>query len=683
MYIRSQDENVSEKFAKGDCTVSKNTTLALVAFSLIIVNGCRPSAKSSKPDRYDQFKREDFNRRAAEKFLPLFWREDSNKDGVLQPNELAVLWGYGDSEPSHWINAEQQFTPQFDQAYSAMLQPDPAAGSPAEEQRHKLVLEELAQGRPTLLETDLTQEMPANKEMVRHLMNAATRMERIYARQKGVMDMETQIPATDTASLMLFHRNQSPFCEGPRTENNESCSALQMKLARIFGLYPAGIQSDAKFCEELSKAPNAQELMGHFNVVVSGDQSGTFKTVPYNEGYKDDMQAVASELEAAANGLGNDEAAFKGYLQAAAQSFRTNDWEPANRAWVAMSAENSRWYARIAPDEVYYEPCAWKAGFALQLARINRESLEWRKKLDPLKNDMEKSIASMAGAPYNARDVQFKLPDFIDVVLNAADQRTATGATIGQSLPNWGPVAEAGGRTVAMTNIGTDADSQAQLRTQMSSLFCPATNAQATTGGKESLITALLHEAAHNLGPSHEYKVNGKVDSVAFGGPLASTLEELKAETSAMFLTNWLMGKGMFTQNEVDQIQLRNIAWAFGHISRGMYTADGSPRAYSQLAAIQLGSFIKSGAVSWKGNEMAANGSDPGCLEIDFKKMPAAIDALETAVLRIKARADKAAAEKLKADFVDGKNDFTAIKDIVTDRWLRAPKATFVYSLRF
>jgi len=211
-------------------------------------------------------------------------------------------------------------------------------------------------------------------------------------------------------------------------------------------------------------------------------------------------------------------------------------------------------------------------------------------------------------------------------------------------LPNWGPVAEAGGRTVAMTNIGTDADSQAQLRMQMSSLFCPATNAKATTGGKESLITALLHEAAHNLGPSHEYKVNGKVDSVAFGGPLASTLEEFKAETSAMFLTNWLMGKGMFTQDEVDQIQLRNIAWAFGHISRGMYTADGSPRAYSQLAAIQLGSFIKSGAVAWKGNEMAANGSDPGCLEIDFKKMPAAIESLETAVLRIKARADKPAA---------------------------------------
>ena len=660
-------------------STKKTFALATLAFTAFI--GCRANRP---PDRSDlHLNREDFNRRAAEKFLPLFWREDRNKDGVLQPNELAILWGYGDTERSHWINAEDQFTPHFEEAYKTMLQPDAAASSPAEEQRHKVVLDELAQGRPTLVETDLSHETPANMNMVRHLMNAAATIERIYARQKGVFDLQTNIPATDTASRMLFYRNQSPFCEAPRTENNASCSAMPTKPARVFGLYPAGMQSDPKFCESLAKAANAQELIGHFNIVIDGDRPGTFKTVPYNHAYNDDMQTVAGELEAAAKGLGQDESAFKAYLLAAAQGFVSNNWEPADRAWVAMNAENSRWYARVAPDEVYYEPCAWKAGFALQLARINPDSLAWRKKLDPLKTDMESSIAAMAGAPYKARNVQFKLPDFIDVVLNAGDQRAAHGATIGQSLPNWGPVAEAGGRTVAMTNLYTDADSQAQLGKQMSSLFCKATNASATTGGKESLISSLLHEAAHNLGPSHEYKVNGKVDNVAFGGPLASTLEELKAQTSSMFLTEWLMGKGVFTQDEVDQIQLRDVAWGFGHISRGMYTAEGTPRNYSQLAAIQLGSFMKDGAIAWKSDEMAANGSDAGCLEIDFRKMPAAIQSLETAVLKIKATADKPAAEKLKAEFVDDRNEFAKIKNIVTERWLRAPKATFVYSLKF
>jgi hypothetical protein len=346
-----------------------------------------------------------------------------------------------------------------------------------------------------------------------------------------------------------------------------------------------------------------------------------------------------------------------------------------------MNAENSKWYVRVAPDEVYYEPCAWKAGFALQLARINPESLDWQKKLDPLKEEMEATLAAMAGPPYQARKVQFKLPDFIDVVLNAGDQRAPHGATIGQSLPNWGPTAERGGRTVAMTNLYTDPDSQKQLGTSMSQIFCKKTYAKATTAGKETLLSSLLHEAAHNLGPAHDYRVNGKRDVEAFGGPLASTLEELKAQTSSMFLTDWLTTKNIFTSKERDEIQLRNIAWEFGHISRGMYNADGSPKNYSQLSAIQLGSFVAAGAVSWKDAEKAADGTDQGCLEIDFDKLPAAVQALETRVLKIKGAANKDDAEKLKAEFVDAKDGFAKIKDTITERWLRAPKATFVYSI--
>ncbi len=666
--------------AKQGCDSWHVKTIALATLSLTVLIACQSRQPSNEHTR--QLTREDFNRRAAEKFLPFFWREDTNRDDKIQPNEFAVLWGYGDSDRSHWITPQQQFTAQFDEAYRAMLEPGPPASNPAEEQRHKLVLDELAQGRPTLVETDLSRETPDTANTIRHLMNAARFIEFIYVKQKGVFGLEGKIPAVDSAGRMLLYRNQSPFCEGPRTENNPACSALETKPARIFGLYPAGIQTDPRFCETLAKAPNAPDLMGHFNVVVNGDRTGTFETTPYNEAYKDDMQAVAGELEAAAASLGQDEAAFRAYLLAAAQSFRTNNWEPADRAWVAMSAENSRWYARIAPDEVYYEPCAWKAGFALQLARINPDSLVWRRKLDPLKNEMESALAAMAGPPYKARNVQFKVPDFIDVVLNAGDQRPANGATIGQSLPNWGPVAEAGGRTVAMTNLYGDADSRAQLGIQMSSLFCKATNLKATTGGKESLVGSLLHEAAHNLGPAHEYKVNGKVDTVAFGGPLASMLEELKAQTSSMFLTDWLTTKGLFAPEEVDQINLRNVAWAFGHISRGMYTAEGTPRTYSQLAAIQVGSFMKSGAIVWKSNEAAANGKDSGCLEISFENLPPAIRTLETTVLKIKATGDRAGAENLKAEFVDASNDFAKIKGVIAERWLRAPKATFVYSLK-
>lgn len=665
---------------------SRRRTPVVLAVAVVLataVSGCnRDQSKASGPaGPYASIPRIDFNQRAAALFQPLFWREDSNGNGNIEPAELAILSGIPQGERDLWIDATGKFTRAFETTYQQMLTPDPVPTDPAEQSRQKLVLEELAQGRPTLVETDLARASAADKNLVQHLMNAARSIERIYARQKGVFGMEAGIPDTDRASRALFYRNQSPYCEAPKTENQAACNALAKVPPRVVGLYPPEIQSDPKFCEQLAKARNSAELMDHFSTVVAGDQPGTFRKKPYTEAYDQDMGSVARELEAAASELGEDEAALKAYLTAAANSFRSNDWEPANQAWVAMNAQNSKWYVRIAPDEVYYEPCAWKAGFALQLARINPESLEWQKKLDPLKGEMEKAVAAMAKKPYQAREVNFKIPDFIDVVLNAGDQRNAHGATIGQSLPNWGPVAEKGGRTVAMTNLYTDADSRETQAELMSSMFCKATNALATTTPRETLISSLLHEAAHNLGPSHEYKVKGKEDDVVFGGTLASTLEELKAQTSSMYLTNWLAGKGVFNDDEVRKIQLRNIAWGFGHISRGMYTADGTPRNYSQLAAMQLGAMMKAGAVSWKGAETAANGKDPGCIEIDFGALPAAIESFETTVLEIKASGDKKRAEDLKAQFVDAKDDFANVKSTIAERWLRAPKASFVYSV--
>jgi hypothetical protein len=657
---------------------------AVLLVALTLTSACRkessPAPAQPAATDYKSLDRTTFNRRAVELFLPLFWREDVNQNQVLEADELAVLTRYPRSDADQWV-AEGKFTAEFAQAYQQMVAADALPADPAEQQRRKLVLEELAQGRPTLVASDFRNASPADRNLVERMLKVAEAVERIYAKQKGVFGLQDKIGADDAASRALFHRNQSPFCEAPKTENDPACSALDDRPARISGLYPAEVQSDPKFCDVLGKAANAAELSSHFTVVVKGDKPGAFRTVPYTEAYREEMEIIAKELDAAADGLGSDEKALSVYLKAAAASFRSNDWEPANAAWVAMNAQNSKWYVRIAPDEVYYDPCAWKAGFALQLARINPESIEYQRKLDPLKRDMENTLADMAGKPYQARNVNFKIPDFIDVVLNAGDQRSPSGATVGQSLPNWGAVAESGGRTLAMTNLYTDADSRVQQTALMSSMFCKATNAIASTSPRESLIGSVLHEAAHNLGPSHEYKVKGKEDDQIFGGTLASTLEEFKAQTSALYLTDWLGSKGMFTQEEVHKINLRNIAWAFGHISLGMYSADGTPRNYSQLAAMQIGSFLKSGALSWRAEEMAANGQDPGCIEVDFAALPAAIQSLETTVLQIKAAGDKARAEKLKAELVDGKDDFAKLRQTIAERWQRAPRASFVYSV--
>ena len=653
----------------------------LVAASLLLsLVACGKHEPAVTTPTFDALGRVDFNRRAAEEFLPLFWREDANKDGALQPGELAVLWGMPDGETSLWVIADA-FTPRFMEAY-AKLGKAPVTGTGPDAARLALVRDELSQGATTLVATDLSKDSAAEQQMVQHLMRVAVLIERLYARENGVLDIEAGIPRDDVASRAMFHRNQSPFCEAPRTEKNAACNALAQPPKRISGLYPAVIQQEPGFCQRMQKATNAAALMDHFSIVTGDSAPASWKAVPFPVAWPEDMQAVAQELRAAADGFGAAEPALVAYLRAAADSFASNDWEPANRAWVAMNAHNSRWYTRIGPDEVYYDPCAWKGGFALQLARINPDSIAWQEKLEPHKAAMEQQIAQLAGPPYKARDVKFKLPDFIDVVLNAGDQRKAFGATVGQSLPNWGPVAAAGGRTTAMTNLYTDPDSRSRSAALQSAVFCKASDAVNLGMGKETVLDSLLHEAAHNLGPSHDYRVAGRTAPEAFGGPLASTLEELKAQNSALYLLSMLQARGVLQPDEVLRTLRESLAWAFGHISRGMYAADGTPRNYSHLAAIQVGSFIDSGALQWLPEEMAADGKDKGCLQVDYAKLPGSIEKLETTVLQIKSRADRKGAEALLARYVDDKDDaYAGIKAAITERYLRSPKASFVYSV--
>ena len=111
-----------------------------------------------------------------------------------------------------------------------------------------------------------------------------------------------------------------------------------------------------------------------------------------------------------------------------------------------MTVDNSKWYVRVAPDEVYSEPCAHKAIFHLTFARINQGSKEWQGKLVPVQQEMEAAVAAHAGAPYKARKVTFHLPDFIDIVINAGDDREPARRDHRREPAELGPGRERGQR---------------------------------------------------------------------------------------------------------------------------------------------------------------------------------------------------------------------------------------------
>jgi hypothetical protein len=58
------------------------------------------------------------------------------------------------------------------------------------------------------------------------------------------------------------------------------------------------------------------------------------------------------------------------------------------------------------------------------------------------------------------------------------------------------------------------------------------------------------------------------------------------------------------------------------------------------------------------------------------------VDALAKTVLSIKGSGNKAGALELQKEFVDDAGPWKDARAVIQERWLRAPKASFVYAVR-
>ncbi|MEK7382369.1 MAG: hypothetical protein AAB262_03690, partial [Elusimicrobiota bacterium] len=511
--------------------------------------------------------------------------------------------------------------------------------------------------------------------LVRRLVAAGRIIDGLYARQKGGLPWREKILPGDAASRTLFERNHGPWCEAPATDYDPFCNAVPTFPVRKSDAYPRNLSQDGAMCDSLKARPEGKALLDPFTVVR--EKAGRLVAVPLVEVYGPQMKQVAAELRAAAAAQGPEEAALRSYLLAAALGFETGDWAEADEAWSRMGSRNSKWYLRVAPDEVEFDPCQEKAGFHVSLARIDPASLAWQDKLTPLRQEMEDGLSALVGpAVYQARLVAFGLPDFIEIVINSGDSKSALGATIGQSLPNWGKVAEENRRrTVVMTNLYEDPDSKKTARLKAAELLDEDAVKNYSSDKEAGLVGTILHEAAHNLGPHSDSRIGGKTASEVFGGRMEGVLEELKAQTAALWYVDLLRRKGLLTERQVREIYTHEIAWCFGHISNGMSEANGAPKPYSQLSAVQIGSFVKAGALQWK--------AGPAGIErfrVDYALLPRAIESLLKEVVRIKASGDTVGAKKLVDGFVGGPDSALVRMAKVSQRLRKYPKESYSYT---
>ena len=609
----------------------------------------------------------DFNRLAVQASVPLYWAVDTENPGVLDPRELTSL----DGKRSTWVTGDS-FTPELEMVYRSLV----------ERRRQEALARELDQGRITLLESDFAGLTAQDRAVMRNLEVAARAIDELYKEQLGVAGLKARIAFDDTAARAVFDRNQGPECSAPQTAGDPFCNALPDFFEPRSGLYPQDIVPDEAFCKALGNKKNAKALLDPFTV-VRRDRGGRLVAVPYTEAYAKGMGRVARALKAAAGALNDPkEKAFHTYLLAAAEGFETNRWWDADEAWSRMNASNSRWYLRIAPDETYFDPCGIKAGFHLSLARVNQQANSWAERLTKLRGDMERAVADRIGEPYTAREVKFHLPEFIDIVLNAGDSRSPLGGTLGQSLPNFGPVArESRGRTVAMANLYTDPVSNDVARKRAHSLLTLGAMKLWSEDPAARNLDTVLHEAMHNFGPTGSFRVGGKLPEEIFGGPTDAILEELKAQTGSLFFAAFLKTQGLLTEKQVHEVYASTVTWAFGHIAHGLWKPNGKPKTYSQISAILVHTFFEAGALEFVDNGKGE--ADAGRYHIVPEKIGPAIDALMHRVGQIKATGNASDAKALIDPAVSPQALRAMRADIITERVLRYPKASFVYKVRY
>jgi hypothetical protein len=520
-----------------------------------------------------------FNRQALLSALPLFWKDDANGNGELDPEELGVYWAptLKAVTLTDYVHAKA-----FTEAYQAMYaglanrKQAPSDASSEEIARLSAIEAELDQRALSFIETDVREVPAAERKFVSVVVSAASIIERLYARQVGTLDAKR---FTDSASTALFFRNQSLQC----LTKNPSCRLSADSLYQPFsGLYPQELLKTGRVCDVLSKSAD-KALLDAVTAVRGTAQMHA--AVPFTSAYSEEVNAVSLLLtEAAALLEGAKEASLRNYLTLSAQAFHDGTWSAADEAWSKIAA--SQYTMRVGPGPERDAVCGTKALFGLSFGVTNKTAHTWLSKLDAVQ-------FAKAG---------FAVPHFVKTALTAGSSRRAQSA--------------------AWTNLDEDSDSRAASKRVAESIFCADTMKAFTDAPEPLMVSAVLHKAA----PS-------------------------------MSFAEWLFDQKSIERDIANQAHVRSLFRAFGAIAHGT----------DPIASAEFSALFNASAITWNPSDMAANGSERGCYSIDFSKLPGALKVL--AKTAFKTRADRSEQERLHLSRI-------------TERFLRAPKRSYVYSLR-
>ena len=392
------------------------------------------------------------------------------------------------------------------------------------------------------------------------------------------------------------------------------------------GFYPGNLTRNQ--VEQYVKEHPDQKAAIYDQFTIVRWQHETLEAVPYRIAFRAFLEPAAKALREAAQL--SDDAAFAKFLRLRADALLSDDYFPSDLAWLEL--KNPKFDIIFAPYETYLDGLLGVKGSYGAAVMVRNESeskkLELFQKYVP---EIQDALPLAAEDRPSKHGLQTPM-EVMDAPFRAGDLTHGYQA-VADNLPNDPRVHEQKGSKKLFFKNFMDARVNYVVLPVARKLMEP--DQAAKVSGEGYLLTTIMHEICHGLGPAFARtssdKSAGKVDIREAIGPGFSGLEEAKADVTGMFALKWLVDHDVLPKEKLEEYYASYVGGVFRTVRFG--TAE----AHGQAEMMEFNYLSERGA-------LGRNAS--GRYAINYEKMPGALADLAKELLKIEATGDRSRAER-------------------------------------
>jgi hypothetical protein len=492
---------------------------------------------------------------------------------------------------------------------------------------------------PVELKVDISSLSAGDKAAIKKLLEAAVIIDKLQLRQRWSGNeatwekLKADRSALGQARARYFWLNKGPW--SIIDDNKAFMPGVPDKKPEGANFYPEDATKEQLESWMKGLPEKERNDAQWFFTVIRKDDKGNFKTVPYSEEYKADLEKLSALLKEAANET--QDASLKKFLNGRADAFLSNDYYDSDLAWMDL---DSNLDITIGPYETYNDDFfGFKAAFE---AYVNVRDTKETGKLKLFGQHLQEIENNLPlDDKYKNKQVGAVAPMVVvNEVMGAGDGNMGV-QTAAYNLPNDERViSQRGSKRIMLKNI--QQAKFAKTLTPISKLVLRPQD-QKDLDFDSFFTHILMHEVTHGLGP-HALDLNGRKSTPrqelkdAYG-----TIEEAKADITGLFALQFLMDKGILKsslgQGEAAERKMYNtfLASTFRTLHFGLTDSHARGMAIQFNYLTDKGGFVSHG---------------DGTYSIDFSKIKQAVADLDREFLTIEATGDYDRAKKLMKDLI-------------------------------